>query len=51
MSQASQASDDDITSAFPQLAHLDELDDAQRAEAFTSVLDQLHHTLDDVTGR
>lgn len=37
--------------AFPQLAEVASMDDDQRAQAFTSVLDQLHHKLDDVTGR
>lgn len=40
-----------LTEVFPELAHLDTMDDEQQLQAFTSVLDQLHHRLDEVTGR
>jgi hypothetical protein len=41
----------ETAAAFPQLAHLADLDDDQRAEAFTQTLNQLRATLDDATGR
>lgn len=41
----------EASEAFPELANLNDLDDSQRVEAFTSVLSQLHKRLDDVTGR
>lgn len=41
----------DATRAFPQLAHLEALDDDQRAEVLKDVLSQLRERLDGITER
>ncbi|MCI1983753.1 MAG: hypothetical protein LKJ47_03135 [Bifidobacteriaceae bacterium] len=41
----------ELATEFPELAHFNDLDDDQRADAFTTVLSRLHRTLDDVTER
>jgi len=40
-----------ISEVFPELSDLDNRDDEQRAETFSSVLQQLHTRLDEVTGQ
>lgn len=40
-----------VVSTFPELANLGAMDDEQQLQTFTSVLDQLHRRLDEVTGR
>lgn len=48
---AEELPDNETTRAFPQLSHLSDLDDDQRAQAFTEVLSQLRHRLDEITER
>lgn len=46
--ELSQVQNVDITQRFPQLANINNNDDAQRIEAFQTVLDQLSRELDDI---
>lgn len=48
---AEEFSDNETMQAFPQFSHLSDLDDDQRVQAFTEVLSQLRHRLDEITER